>query len=91
MFELIERHFKQLGLLGRFKTAAVCGYSEIENSLLEYLDEKKDLNLCLRKMRNTALKDAVEYGSNYWKVVLKLGLADSDIYKEYLNNKILKQ
>lgn len=42
-------------------------------------------------MRNTALKDAVEYGSNYWKVVLKLALADSGIYKEYLNNKMLKQ
>ena len=91
MFELIERHFEQLGLLVRFKTAAVCDYSEIENSLLENLDEKNDLDLCLRKMRNTALKDAVEYGSNYWKVVLKLALADSGIYKEYLNNKILKQ
>lgn len=89
--KLIERHFEQLGLLGRFKTAAVCDYSEIENSLLENLDEKKDLDLCLRKMRNTALKDAVEYGSNYWKVVLKQALADSDIYKEYLNNKIIKQ
>lgn len=43
------------------------------------------------KMRNTALQDAVEYGSNYWKVVLKLALADSGIYKENLNNKILKQ
>ena len=43
MFELIERHFKQLGLLGRFKTAAVCDYSEIENSLLENLDRKERL------------------------------------------------
>ena len=43
------------------------------------------------KMRNTALQGAVEYESNYWKVVLKLALADSGIYKEYLNNKILKQ
>lgn len=42
-------------------------------------------------MRNTALKDAVEYGSNYWKVVLKMALADSDLYKKYLNNKIFKQ
>ena len=42
-------------------------------------------------MRNTALQDAVEYGSNYWKVVLKMALADSGIYKEYFNNKILKQ
>ena len=45
----------------------------------------------MRKMRNTALKDAVEYGSNHWKVVLKLALADDNIYKEYLDNKLLKQ
>ena len=31
--------------------------------------------------------DAVEYGNNHWKVVLKLALAESEIYKEYLNKK----
>ena len=91
MFELIERHFEQLELLERFTTEAICCYSEIENSILENLEEKDDLDLCLRKMRNTALKDAVEYGSNHWKVVLKLALADDNIYKEYLDNKLLKK
>lgn len=91
MFELIERHFEQLELLERFTTEAICCYSEIENSILENLEEKDDLDLCLRKMRNTALKDAVEYGSNHWKVVLKLALADNNIYREYLDNKLLKQ
>lgn len=90
-FELIKRHFEKLGLLERFKTEAAACYTEIENIIQVDLKEKDDLSRCLEKLKNTALMDAVEYGSNHWKVVLKLALAESEIYKEYLNKKIIDE
>lgn len=41
----------------------------------------------LRRFTKNALEDAKEYGTNHWKVVLKLALAKSKWYAEYLENK----
>ena len=85
---LNQRHFEKLGLLGRYKTEAINHYAEIENSILEDLEGGDDIDKCLDKLKNTAMRDAVEYGTNHWKVVLKLALADSNKYKEFLKGNI---
>lgn len=87
-FELIQRHFEKLGLLSRYKTEAINHYAEIENSILEDLEGGDAIDECLIKLRNTAMRDAVEYGRSHWKVVLKLALADSGEYKEFLKGVI---
>lgn len=87
LYDLICRHFSQLGLLGRFKTEAINIYTEIENELLEDLEDQDDIDKCFGKLKNKALRDANEYGCNHWKVVLKIALADSEEYKEYLLEK----
>lgn len=84
MFDLLQRHFEKLDLLSRYKTEAVSSYSEIENTLLSDLAEKDDVDACLEKLGQTAQRDAEEYGNNHWKVVLKLALAESEEYKNYL-------
>lgn len=83
-FELIRRHFTKLDLLSRYKTEAVSNYSEIENAILADLEESGDVEKCLGKLKRTALRDAEEYGTNHWKVVLKLALAESEEYKNYI-------
>lgn len=87
LFDLICRHFRLFGLLERYKTEAINIYTEIENELLEDLEEHDDIDKCLGKLKNKALRDAKEYGRNHWKVVLKIALADSEEYKKYLMKK----
>ena len=41
----------------------------------------------LQTLRNKTVMDAVDYGLNHWKVVLKLALADSVDYLEYIKKK----
>lgn len=43
---------------------------------------------CLNDLRSNTLEDAKEYGSNHWKVILKLALADSEWYAKYLEKQI---
>lgn len=87
MFQLIQNHFEKLGLLSKFEEEAVVNYTEIENRLkssaFEYGVEK-----CLKDLENNALEDAKEYGRNHWKVILKLSLAESKWYAEYLEKQI---
>lgn len=86
LFLIIQNHFKKLDLLDRFKTRAVSRYVEIENSLL--VDMKgKDVSYCMDSLKEKTIRDAAGYGHNHWMVVLKLALADSVAYKNYLSNK----
>ena len=87
LFELIESHYNKLDLLARFKTQAINIYSEIENSILVDVKDQGVEN-SLQTLRNKTVMDAADYGLNHWKVVLKLTLADSKEYKDYLLKKI---
>lgn len=87
MFLLIQSHFTKLGLLEKFEEAAINNYTEIENELKNSAS-KYGIEKCLEDLRNNALEDAREYGPNHWKVVLKLALADSELYAEYLEKQI---
>lgn len=83
LYDLIVSHYGKLGLLRRFKTRAIGIYTEIENSLI--VDAKgQTIDRSLANLRDRAIKDAEGYGLNHWKVVLKLALADSKEYKDYL-------
>lgn len=83
LYGLLQRHFKNLNLLERIKTKAITQYTEIENSLL--VDMKtKNVDDCMRSLKEKALLDADAYGHNHWSVVLKLALSESDEYKGYL-------
>lgn len=86
LFELIESHYNKLDLLARFKAQAINIYSEIENSILVDVKDQGVEN-SLQTLRNKTVMDAVDYGLNHWKVVLKLALADSVDYSEYIKKK----
>lgn len=88
MFRLIQSHFTKLGLLGKFEEEAVCNYTEIENKLKNSASEC-GVEKCLEDLQKNALEDAKEYGTNHWKVVLKLALAKSKWYAEYLEKQIM--
>ena len=87
MFRLIQNHFTKLRLLGKFEEEAVCNYTEIENKLKNSASEC-GVEKCLEDLQKNALEDAKEYGTNHWKVVLKLALAKSKWYAEYLEKQI---
>lgn len=87
MFHLLDSHFSKLNLLQRYKNEAINNYSEIENCILECFNELKDIDKCLNILKKQAYNDATQYGNNHWKVTLKLALANSVEYKEYLKNK----
>lgn len=87
LYDLIVSHYGKLGLPHRFKTRAVSIYTEIENSLI--VDAKwQGIDRSLLYLRERTMMDADAYGLNHWKVVLKLALADSKEYKDYLLKKI---
>ena len=86
LFELIESRYNKLDLLARFKAQAINIYSELENSILVDVKEQGVEN-SLQTLRNKTVMDAVDYGLNHWKVVLKLALADSVDYLEYIKKK----
>lgn len=83
MFLLIQRHFTKLGLLGKFEEEAIANYTEIENELRRSASGY-GVKKCLEDLHNNTLEDAKEYGRNHWKVILKLALAESEWYAEYL-------
>lgn len=87
MFQLIQNHFEKLGLLSKFEEEAVVNYTEIENRLKSSAFEC-GVEKCLKDLENNALEDAKEYGRNHWKVILKLSLAESKWYAEYLEKQI---
>lgn len=87
MFQLIQKHFDMLGLLKRFEEEAIANYTEIENQL-KMSASKCGVKKCLEDLRNNTLEDAKEYGRNYWKVILKLALAESKWYAGYLAKQI---
>lgn len=90
MFQLIQSHFEKLGLIGKYKEEAIANYVEIENRLKNSALES-GLMKCLEDLRRNTLEDAKEYGSNHWKVILKLALADSEWYAKYLEKQIKKK
>lgn len=87
MFRLIQSHFTKLGLLEKFEEEAVSNYTEIENKLKNSASGC-GVKKCLEDLRKNALEDAKEYGRNHWKVVLKLALAESEWYAEYLEKQL---
>lgn len=84
LFNLIRRHYEKLDLLTRFKTKAISEYPEIENSLRAFLPYE-NIDAFMDNLKQKAMVDANSYGYNYWKVVLYFALADSEVYKTYLN------
>jgi len=90
MFRLIQNHFTTLGLLEKFEEGAISNYTEIENEL-KNSTSKYGVEKCLKDLRKNALEDAKEYGTNHWKVVLKLALAESDWYAGYLEKIVKKE
>ena len=87
MFQLILRHFKKLGLIEKYEEEAIANYIEIENGLKRNASEC-GVKKCLEDLHKNALEDAKEYGRNHWKVILKLALAESEWYAEYLEKQI---
>lgn len=83
MFQLIKSHFEKLGLIEKYEEEAIANYVEIENSLKSSASES-EVKKYLNDLRSNTLEDAKEYGSNHWKVILKLALADSEWYTKYL-------
>ena len=90
MFQLIQSHFEKLGLIEKYEEAAIADYVEIENSLKSSASES-GVKKCLEDLRSNTLEDGKEYGSNHWKVILKLALADSEWYAKYLEKQIKKE
>ena len=74
-------------LIGKYEEDAISNYIEIENSLKSRTSES-GVKKCLNDLRSNTLEDAKEYGSNHWKVILKLALADSERYAKYLEKQI---
>lgn len=90
MFQLIQSHFKIFGLIKSFEEEAIANYVEIENRLKRSASES-GVKKCLEDLRSNTLEDAKEYGSNHWKVILKLALADSEWYAKYLEKQIKEE
>lgn len=90
MFQLIQSHFEKLGLIEKYEEEAIANYVEIENSLKTSVSES-GVKKCLEDLRSNTLEDAKEYGRNHWKVILKLALADSEWYANYLTKQIKKE
>lgn len=63
-----------------------CALERIKSSASE-----SGVKKCLEDLRSNTLEDAKEYGSNHWKVILKLALADSEWYAKYLEKQIKKE
>ena len=90
MFRLIQSHFTKLGLLEKFEDEAIANYTEIENELKTNASVR-GVKKCLEDLRNNTLEDAKEYGRNHWKVILKLALAETEWYANYLEKQIKKE
>ena len=83
MFQLIQSHFEKLGLIDKYEEATIADYVEIKNSLKNSAS-KCGVKICLEELRSNTLEEAKDYGSNHWKVILKLALADFEWYAKYL-------
>lgn len=84
-FALIERHFKQLGLLDRFNSKAMQETSELKNLYrAEGLVDESDFDaFAARQIRKLNL-DRETLGYNYWRIILYYSAATSDVFKQYI-------
>ena len=84
-FALIERHFKQLGLLDRFNSKAMQETSELKNLYRAegLVDEGEFDAFAARQIRKLNL-DRETLGYNYWRIILYYSAATSDVFKQYI-------
>lgn len=85
LFALIERHFRRLHLLTRYKDKSIQEFAEIRNTYIAegFSDEDQYDAFAAKQVRKCDM-DAAEYGRNHWKVVLLRACAESDVFKQFI-------
>ena len=89
-FEILSKHFNRLELIPLYKTQSSDELDEIIRALTIYVDNPNPAVL-----RNNLLKDAsqlqVRFGINYWRAVMRIGLAESDDFLIYIIDDLIIQ
>lgn len=75
LFSIIRHHFKQLDLIRRYNRKSS---DEIHQTLASLKPLPKSITEYRRGLREIAAQRQRDFGRNYWRAVLQLGLSDSD-------------
>lgn len=86
-YNIVLKHYSRLELFELYKEESTEELSEIIRIFKIYLE-----NASLESLRSNLMTDALQlqsqFGINYWRAVLRLTLAESDIFLNYLIEKI---
>lgn len=84
-FNLVKSHFLRLRLEERMRMKAVGIVSELENSMLT---SKLSIVDSVAEVIAAAERNFVSYGSNYWRSIAEIALAESPLFLERLSAQI---
>ncbi|MGL5920995.1 MAG: HNH endonuclease, partial [Bacteroidales bacterium] len=85
LFELICRHYKRYDLIERYNNKAMEYLSEIINEFkIEEFENENELDRYSSKYLKKCSLDQMDYGYNHWRIVLRLGVVNSQDFKDYI-------
>ncbi len=85
LFELICRHYTRYDLIERYNNKAMEYLSEIINEFkIEEFENDEEFDRFSSKYLKKCSLDQLSYGYNHWRIVLRLGVANSLVFKEYI-------
>ena len=76
LFELIKGHYKQLDLLNRMREKSIPLITEYKN-MIENRVKNVQLADIINEFIDTAEANKIDFGANYWKSILEIGLVNS--------------
>jgi len=81
LFSLITSHFSRLHLFERLRLKSIGQLTELENSIRSRLDNL-DLPSILAEVTACAEKNKQSYGANYYKSIMEIELASSQLFQD---------
>ena len=86
-FEIIKKHFSRLELIKLYDEESTDELDEIIRLLSIYISNPEPISL-KAKLLEDATELQVKFGTNYWRAIMRVSLAKSDEFLNYIINKI---